>query len=682
MTTVRARGWVEQTSPMTPDHHQQHAVAAPPRAARVSLRAVVVGAVLVAGWAAISPYSDHYTGLTWGFGWGSLPVGPVALAFLLVVVNTLVARLLPRWALTGAEVLIAYSMLTVAAAIVIATTPYMLPIGAYAPYHARIEPSWEHTVLPYLPPWLHPAHPELIPWFWEGLPEGARLPWRDWVTPVLGWGSFAVALLAAMLCLGALMRKDWIERQRLTFPLTEIPLGLVGERPLPTLGGSVFRERILWIGFLIAATLTALVWINQFVPAVPAPVLVRRVGQVFDGAGLPLSALSDVMVRVQPATIGIMCLVPVDVCFSLWAFYALFMLYLVGCGTLGIPPQGSAATGGFNPRAFADYAGSGGFIVVSAMALYQSRGALRAGLRSLFGRGAEEHDAWAPMTNRAALVGFLLANAFMLWWALRAGMSWWSFALFMALAYVAMIGTSRLVAAAGLIQARPAVNPRFTVLRTLGAQSLDPRSLVMYGYLTQGYLLEPQNYGIVYLMNAFKLLHTGRIRGRGFPTAAMIAVIAALLAGSAALLYTTYRYGAVTMECWPITAVSTCVFREFTSSLASPEQANGLLRLAVVVGALFTLGLFWMTSRFVWWPLTPIGFIVASVWHTNQHVWTNALIAWVLVSTIRRYGGLRLYRTLRPAFIGLVLGQYLTDAAMALLAGALFGARGMSSVSR
>jgi hypothetical protein len=84
----------------------------------------------------------------------------------------------------------------------------------------------------------------------------------------------------------------------------------------------------------------------------------------------------------------------------------------------------------------------------------------------------------------------------------------------------------------------------------------------------------------------------------------------------------------------------------------------------------------------VWWPLTPIGFIVASVWHTNQHVWTNALIAWILVSTIRRYGGLRLYRTLRPAFIGLVLGQYLIDAGMAVLAGALFGARGLSSVSR
>ncbi len=669
---------------MSSEQQQLHhaPVAAPPRAARVSLRAVLIGIVLVAGWAAVSPYSDHYTGLTWGFGWGSLPVGPVALAFLLVLVNSLVARLFPRWALTAAEVLIAYSMLTVAAAIVIATTPYMLPIGAYAPYHARIEPSWENTVLPYLPQWLHPRHPELIQWFWEGMPEGATVPWRDWVMPVLGWGSFAVALLAAMLCLGALMRKDWIERQRLTFPLTEIPLGLVGEQPLATLGGSIFRERMFWIGFAVGGVLTGLVWINQFVPAVPAPVMVRRVGEVFDGSGLPLSALSDVMVRIQPATIGIMCLVPVEISFSLWACYALFMFFLVGCGMLGIPPSGSAAMGGFNPRAFADYAGSGGFIVVSGMALYQSRGAFRGGLRSLLRRGRDPDDPWAPMTNGAALLGFVLANGFMFWWARQAGMSWWSFVLYLMIAYVAMIGTSRLVAAAGLLQARPAVNPRFTILRTVGATALDPRSLVMYGYLTQGYLLEPQNYGLVFLMNGFKLLHSGRIRGRAFPTAAMAAVIAALLAGSAALLYTTYRYGAVAMQCWPITAVSTCVFREFTTSLTSPEQANGTLRLAVVVGALFTLGLFWMTSRFIWWPITPIGFIVASVWHTNQHVWTNALIAWTMVTLIRHYGGLRLYRKLRPTFIGLVLGQYLIDAAMALFAGAVLGARGMSSVSR
>ena len=531
-------------------------------------------------------------------------------------------------------------------------------------------------MLPYLPAWLHPSHPELIPWFWEGLPTGAALPWRDWLSPVIGWGAMGAAMLMAMLCLGTLLRRDWIEQQRLTFPLTEIPMGLVGEANYPTLRESVCRPRVFWLGFGIGGGITLLVWLNAFYPAVPAPQLYGRAGQALSSAGLPWSALSGLVVSVTPATLGIMCLLPTEVSFSLWGFYGLFLLFLVSCGTVGIPPQGSAAMGNFVPRAFADYAGAGGFVVVSAMVLYQSRGAFRSGLRALFLRGPEEPDDRAPMSNRAALLGLAAANLFMLAWALYAGMSWWSFALIMLAWYVAMIGTARLVAAAGLTQPRPQPSTRWMVVRSVGAGALDPRSLVMYNYLTMGFMLEPQNFGLNYLMNSFKLIHGARLRARRFSSGVMIVVVAVLLAGSVGLLYTAYRYGAVTMECWPLTAVPTCTYREFTTSLSSPEQGDNWLRLAMVVGGACTLALFWLTSRFVWWPLTPIGFIVASVYHTNEHVWTNALLGWTIATIVRRYGGLRLYRSLRPAFLGLVLGQFLISVAMALFSATVLGARG------
>lgn len=641
----------------------------------MTARAVLLATLLAVAWAATSTYTDHYAGVTWSFGWGALPSGPVAVAFLVVLANGLVVRLRPGSALSRSEVLVIYCLLTISAAVVVVYVPYTLPIAAYPHYHARVEAGWESTILPYLPTWLHPSNPELIPWFWEGLPKGAALPWRDWLVPVTTWGGLGVAMLVAMLCLGSLMRKDWIEQQRLTFPLTEIPLGIAGEQPYPTLGKSAFGQRVFWVGFGLSGVVTLLVWLNSLFPAVPAPGLYQRVGQAFAGAGLPLGALSGVVVSITPATVGVMCLLPTEVSFSLWGFYLLFLVFLVTCGSLGIPPQGSQAMGGFNPRAFADYAGAGGFVVVSAMVLYQSRGAFHSGLQSLLSRKPEPDDPRRPMSNRGALLGFLGANAFMLWWALRAEMSWWSFALIMAAFYVAMIGTSRLVAAAGLTQPRPSPSTRWMVIRTLGAGGLGPRSLAMYSYLTMGYMLEPQNLSICYLMNSFKLLHSGRIRARRFPGAAMITSIGALLAGSAGLLYTAYHYGAVSMECWPITAVPTCAFREFSSSLGSPEKADSWLRLAAVMGGGCTLLLFWLTSRFVWWPLTPIGFIVASVYHTNEHVWTNALIGWTFTTLIHRYGGLRLYRSLRPAFLGLVLGQFLVGVGMAIFSALVLGAR-------
>jgi len=57
-------------------------------------------------------------------------------------------------------------------------------------------------------------------------------------------------------------------------------------------------------------------------------------------------------------------------------------------------------------------------------------------------------------------------------------------------------------------------------------------------------------------------------------------------------------------------------------------------------------------------------------------VWTNALIGWGLTTLIRRYAGPRLYRALRPAFLGLVLGQFLVSVGMVILAAAVLGARG------
>lgn len=646
------------------------------REGRVTARAVVLGVMLTAIWAATSTYTDQYAGVTWTFGWGALPAIPVALAFLLVLANGLLVRLRPAIALTRSEVLVVYCLLTISTAVVVFHVPYVLSIAAYPYYHARIEPRWESAVLPHLPGWLHPADHDRIPWFWEGLPAGESLPWRDWVGPTISWHALALAMMVAMLCLGALLRKDWIERQRLTFPLTEIPMSLVGESgPLPTLRTSMFGNKVFWAGFSVGGGATLLVWLNGIYPAVPAPQLYASVGQRFIGAGLPLSALSDMFVAVTPATVGIMCLLPAEVSLSVWAWYLLFMLFLLACGALGIPPSGSQVAGSFVPRGFADYTSFGGFIAVSAMVLYQSRGSFGYGLRSLLLRKPEPSDLRAPMDNRAALLGLLVSNAFMLWWALRAGMSWWSFTLIILSFYATMIGTARLVAAAGLTHPRPSPSARSTVIRLLGAATIDPRSLAMYSYLTLGYMQEPANFGTNYMMNSFKLIHSDRIRGRWFSGAVIAAAIGATLAGSVGLLWTAYHYGAVSMECWPITAVPTCTFREFTATLASPEKADRWLQLAVVVGGGFTLVLFWLTSRFVWWPLTPIGFIVASVYHTNRMVWTNALVGWALTSLIRRYGGLSLYRRLRPAFLGLILGQFLVSVFMAVFSATVLGSR-------
>jgi hypothetical protein len=646
---------------------------------RVTGRAIIVATVVAVAAALITPYTAYFT-QTWHFGWGTLPNGPVVIAFVLVALNGLMLRLWAARALTRADVLIIYSIVTIAAALIVVHVPYTIGLAAYPYYRARSEYGWEEQILPYLPTWLHPRDPGVSAWFWEGLPAGLPLPWGQWVTPVAGWGAFTLALLAAMMCLGALMRKDWIERQRLTFPLIEVPMALVNSEAHPTLPKSSFRFSAFWLGFVPTSIVIMLIWLNGLFPAVPAPSRDYPIGQNFIGLGLPWSTLTEMRVRIAPGTIGVMALVPGEVSFSVWAFYLLFRVYLLVCGGFGVPPSGSAGAGGFNPRAFFDYAADGGFIVIAAIALFRARDAFAAGLRRLFLRRREPDDPTAPMSNAAAVVGFVAANALMLWWARRAGMSWGSYALIMAAFYVALIGTVRLTAAAGLLQHRPPTHERWIIMRLLGARAIDPTSLTMYSYLSMGYLLEPQNWAMNYMVNSFKLMHRGRIRGRGFALAVGVAMVGVLIACSASVLWVAYRHGAVSLGCWPIFAVPTCAFRELNTSLTSPEIADNWLRLALVVGGAFTAGLSWMSSHFVWWPFSPIGFVIASVMHTNRDIWANALIGWLLATLIRRFGGLRLYHSLRPAFVGLIFGHYLTDAAMALFATTVLGARGVTSL--
>ncbi len=78
---------------------------------RVTARAIIIATVVAVAAAVITPYTA-YVARTWHFGWGTLPNGPVVIAFVLVAANGLMLRLWASRALTRADVLIIYSIAT------------------------------------------------------------------------------------------------------------------------------------------------------------------------------------------------------------------------------------------------------------------------------------------------------------------------------------------------------------------------------------------------------------------------------------------------------------------------------------------------------------------------------------------------------------------------------------------
>jgi len=239
----------------------------------ITSRSILVGAFCIALLALINPYLA-YVRNTWEVGFGSLPSSAVLSLFLLVVVNSLLARLHSDRGLTRSELLVVYGMIIIPIYVIHTSgLPIVLSSTTYPFYRATPSNGWQSIIAPHIPLWLRLNDPQAVVWFWEGMPRGSALPWGVWLTPLASWGLFTLALATGVFCLGSLLNKDWIERQRLSYPLVAVPLALVGQEERPTLGASLLRNRVFWIGFAVPSLFVLLDFCHLFYPNLPAPQL-------------------------------------------------------------------------------------------------------------------------------------------------------------------------------------------------------------------------------------------------------------------------------------------------------------------------------------------------------------------------------------------------------------------------
>jgi hypothetical protein len=515
--------------------------------------------------------------------------------------------------------------------------------------------------------------PSAAIWYFEGSPPGVGVPWGDWTSPLVAWSVFLVALMTAMFCLGSLLSRDWIERQKLAYPLAEIPLAMVGGEDHPTLGNAL-KNRLLWVGLAIPTVFAVLLWLHKLYPSVPAlDVFDLDVGSAFRGMGLPWNVLggsSGMRLTLALPLMGIAYLLPGEISLSLWLFYVLFRVQQLTWASFGIAEGGSSGAA-IDPVSFIGMEEAGGFFALSGVILYQSRHSLRAAWRGLVGRARSQPDPGTPLPGQWALLGFIVSNIVLVGWAWRTGMVVWSFALMMVVCYVVTIGVSRLVAAAGVTHVDTGFSPRQLVLRTLGAGPVGPVSLSVFGFLDAAVLHDPRIVLMAQAMNGFKLLHASRAEAKRFSWAALLAVVVMLAVAFPTMLWICYQHGASTLPPWPMTTPARDTISTLDSSLRSPEMPDNWLRVALVIGAAVMLGLIALHSHFLWWPVSPVGFVIASAWSTDYWIWFNVLIGWLISTAVRRYGGLRLYRVLRPAFIGLVIGGYVSEGILAAISSLL-----------
>ena len=632
----------------------------------MTLRAALLGLVLVAGFAFFLPYLSDVRD---GPDLGARPINGASLLALLLVLGPINGLLLwraRRRALARAEVLTVYAL--VAATAGLSTTgfsSFVTIMATASQYFASPENRWAVLVQPHIPLWLTVNQPEAVRWLWEGLPEHQAIPWADWRQPLLTWGLIGLCMCAGSFCLLALMRRDWIEAQRLVFPLAQIPLETVGQRGIP--GTALLHQRVFWAGFGLAFVSGLLVILNRYLPAVPYLSMQWPIGRTFNENVVPWGVLSLTEFNLDWASLGIMCLLPVEVSLSLWLFHILYYAVAVVLSAMGYIGPG---TFGYNSGAFG-YQTGGALVGFGAFVFYQSRRTVLAALRSWWNPRWRSDDPLELLSPRYALLGLVASTLVLCMLGVAAGAQLSRLLILLFMFCTTAISLTRVVAAAGTNHVECGPPVRVLLDGEFGTFGVRPGTMALLNPLSGAFMTDYSASFMHYAANDMKILHSSRLRGTTTMLALGAAVLLMLALGPVGRVWAGYQHGLAGFNQWIYSGIPRWEFGSI-AELQNPQPADMQSILATFSGVVIAITLALLQVQVSWWRLSPVGFLLVGGWGINALIWSNAFVGWIIVNAIYRFGGLRLYQKLRPAFIGLFLGgstATLLSSAVLLLSG-------------
>ncbi len=632
---------------MTPDIDPSPQTSSPdsdnsPRSA--SFRAIGVGIAVVAAinlWMAYCEYVVRASRLN-----GShFPVALVAVLFVLVVgVVPLLGVLRFLRGFSKGE-LIVISLLGLVGAAIPANglTGFLLGVLATPYYYATPENRWGEFH-PFIPSWLVP--PDLghaMRDFFNGLAPSKAIPWELWIPPLFWWATFVAAIISVCLGVTVLLRRQWVEHERLAYPLVEAGLDLAmctksvdGHQP-------IIRRPLFWIGLAIPffiLTWNAFAWLSPTIPNID-----YSLGWIDIGKYVP-----SVNLKINFLTTGFSYFAPKEALASLLVFYALHLLEASLVNRLGIE-LGRAGDSWTNDDVIAGWQSWGAFVVFVLWGLWMARFHLKLMWRAAW-RGQDHTDELC--SPRTAFLIFLVGSVYMWFWLGQIGMERLLATLYVGALIIGWIGMGRMVAEAGYLYQRLPVSPQTAAIYPLGAESLSLGSLTSFAFT---YTIIANGRGIF----APALFQVGKLADMVKRDSRRIlwAIIAAFAVGiTVSVIYTIYlgyTHGAYNFRVYPFSGGNREAFGHTIRKLLHPFPVSvGRLVIMGIGGALMTV-LMYLRYRFPAFPLHPIGFAVPATYLT-RHAVSSMLIAWAAKTIILAIGGRALYQRSKPFFVGMIAG--------------------------
>ena len=612
----------------------------------IARRAVLIGTVLIIAnsyWIAYVEMIWHTAHLTTVAMSVNVMFGILAMTFL----NMIVRRIFPRVALQPRDLLVVYSMLAVGSAFSgHDCIPRLMGLIPYAFRFATPENDWEALLFHHLPEWLVVKDPKAVNDFYEGgvnfFTEGY---FQYWIVPILSWSLVIFLLMLIFLCLTSIVRKQWIENEKLAYPIIQIPLEITTNR-------RIFTNRLLWLGFSIAMGINLLNGLQFFYPVLPE-IPVRKYDLSIYFTQKPWIAMGSTPLRFHPYIIGFSFILPLDLAFSCTFFYLLKKVQLIFGSAVGV----SSLPG----YPFLGEQGAGALLALLAIACWHARKHFASVLSQVIrpDRDASRTEALSP---RAAVVTLGICLLLLAVFCVRSGMTLWAFAIFIGVYLLIVVGLTRMRAELGPpIHAIGYLTPQYMIISLLGTRRLRAGNLTMLSlmnWLSGASYASFRTHPMPDQLEAFKLAERTGIRNRTMFGVLVIASLVGILSSLILYPYAIYSEG-VAAGSEQIHAGGADTYNFLSSWLMNPKPTDWLATSVLGFAFAVNLGIIFLRSRFVWCPLHPAGYVIGVAPGTTDVIWFSLFLAMVAKWIILRHGGINAYRKAVPFFIGLVLGEAL-----------------------
>ena len=610
----------------------------------VTVRGILIGCVLCAIIAIGAPYGRQLIKGTSLALTSATPAAFFLFFVLLLTLHLILGWCRRSWALKRGELITVFMMMMVACAIPTkGVNGLLLPMITGTFYYATPENDWVNQIHPLLPHWILVTDTQAIKEFYEGARSQGGIPWIHWLKPLGAWLLLYGSLYLALTSICVILRRQWVQHERLVYPLMQVPLAMMDDDRQSSLLKPFFRKSTMWTGFAIPVVFMSVFALHNYFPWIPQIVLRAPIDIFPDSITLNFG--------INFLMLGFGYFINANIAFSLWVFYLLHQIQEGLMLHYGL--HSTQAVLGWWTEPGMGHQMMGALIILVLSSLWVGRPHFKRVLQKAWRRDAPVDDSDEIMSYRAAVCGTVIGIAGMWLWLWQTGIPAWIVPVFLFAGLVIFVGLARVISETGLPIFKANMIPAGFAVSNVGVPALGLKGMVATGY-TMVWCGDLLVFMMAPLANGLYLSSEVKSGQRRLSWALVLAMTIALVLSVWFTIYLAYRYGSMNLLISEHYATEPSRFALEKITNPTGPSLSGYLWMT---GGGLVMGLLLIARhQFLWWPFHPLGFLV-SHGRVMDGIWSTIFLAWLCKVLVLKYGGVHLYRRLQPFFLGLALGH-------------------------